>query len=151
MVTVLIKKKYGQLVEELKGEYDNYDEAVKNHRFFHTPRKEITINGIKCWINFFGTHYCGYVRDKNISIDCKNLDYEPHGGFTDPYGFDCAHHDDIILHNVVNNGKGFPYQPTDFSYKGDSSSFKTRKYVIKELEKLTDAIIRYNKCKNSTN
>lgn len=138
------ERKYGDLVKELKEEYDDYEEAIKNNRFHHTDGKEIIINGIKCWINFFGTHYCGYVRDKKcFSIDFENLDYEAHGGYTDAYGFDCAHVGDIMLVNY--NAKGFPYEPNiRYYWHKDISSFKTRKFVIKELEKITNAIIKYN-------
>lgn len=137
------ERKYGDLVKELKEEYDNYEEAIKNDLFHNTRGKEIIINGIKCWINFFGTHYCGYVRDKKcFSIDFENLDYEAHGGYTDAYGFDCAHAGDIILINY--NALGFPYEPNQgFIWYEDISSFKTRKFVIKELEKITNAIIKY--------
>ena len=42
------------------------------------------------------------------------------------------------------NAKGFPYEPNlGYNWHKDISSFKTRKFVIKELEKITNAIIKY--------
>lgn len=81
--------------------------------------KLITINGKKCRIIFNNGYYCGYVLDK---IENK---YIPHGGFTADKGFDCMHYGDISLNVAM------------VSIAYDHSSFKTRKYVYAELEKLT--------------
>ena len=54
---------------------------------------------------------------------------------------------DIMLTNY--NAKGFPYEPNlGYKWYKDISTFKTRKFVIKELEKITNAIIKYNITKN---
>ena len=126
------------LVEELKKEYDDYEEVKKHGTFRNTKGREITINGLKCRINFFGTHYCGYVLDNSIDWNEGNLDYIPHGGLTHPYGFDCAHLGDIVLYNF--NGTGFPYEPK--SMFSEEETFKTRKFVINELDRLTKAILK---------
>jgi hypothetical protein len=83
--------------------------------------EELIINGKRCKISFYNGHYCGYVLD-----DIEN-DYIPHGGFTAEKGFDCAHSGDISLNIVMLSSLDY------------ISSFKTRKYVYAELEKMTSS------------
>ena len=76
------QRKYGDLINELIKEYDDYELAVKENRFRHTIGDELIINGLLCRINFFGTHYCGYVIDKSVqSYDYEKI-YQAHGGYT---------------------------------------------------------------------
>ena len=66
------------------------------------------------------------------------MDYIPHGGLTAANGFDCAHYTDIMLYNL--NGPGFPYEGEGMF--SNNSTFKTRKFVINELDKFTKAILK---------
>ena len=93
---------------------------------------DMVINGFKCQIKFTGMSYCGYVIDERVvnKISEDSIDYTPHGGFTACWGFDCLHCTDI----------GFFGQEL-VSWKG--VSFKTEKFVIKELEKITESILRF--------
>lgn len=136
------QRKYGDLINELIKEYDDYELAVKENRFRHTIGDELIINGLLCKINFFGTHYCGYVIDKSVqSYDYEKI-YQAHGGYTaGQFGFDCAHSGDIVLYNYEGN-IGFPYEPKFFINK--NSSFKTRKFVINELRKITKSLNNLN-------
>lgn len=136
------KRKYGDLIDELKNEYDDYELAIKECRFKHTIGDELTINGLLCKINFFGTHYCGYVIDKSVQKYNYEKIYKAHGGYTaGQFGFDCAHSGDIVLYNYDGNN-GFPYEPR--FYINHNSSFKTRKFVINELEKITESLNKLN-------
>jgi len=94
----------------------------------------VVVNEFKCQIKFTGMSYCGYVVDEKVvnKISEDSIDYIPHGGFTACWGFDCLHCTDI----------GFFGQKL-FSF--DGATFKTEKFVIKELEKITESILRFQK------
>ena len=94
--------------------------------------EDCTINGIKCRIEFYGSHYCGYIIDKRKF----DLPTDPQGGWTGGYGFDCAHAGDITLKN---GDARIPYTPTPTcSYIFET--FKTRQFVWNELDRLTHKI-----------
>mgnify|MGYP003387138627 CR=1 FL=1 len=81
-------------------------------------------------ISFVGGHWCGYL--KGSSDDFKS-EYDPHGGITgggdDTFGFDCAHFTDINLMTAM------LFQAIGSSSSGTVSTYKTKAFVISELEK----------------
>ena len=139
-------KKYCELINELKQEYggeDGYKEALASGRFGKRKIEEIVVNGIRCEINFMGTHYCGYIviNDTIRSISTEKLDYKPWGGFTVDWGFDCYHYNDMSFFGCF---YGYPSKPDNLLDDTDSTiSFKTRKFVLNELDKITKSIKRY--------
>ena len=109
-----------------------------------------------------GGNLCGYV-----SID-DELPYEGHGGITgggfNCQGFDCAHWDDITIHDINNikhreMSKLIKEDSIDNEFKNilnifnkitlkdlSKSSFKTANFIHDECKKMID---EYIKCKNS--
>ena len=136
-------KNYFELISELKNEFPNYQGAIDNGIFNEPKITYMTIDGIKCKINFMGSHYCGYIVDENITknINPDDLDFQPHGGFTAYWGFDCVHAGDI---GFIMCYHGYPSSPQNLIMMGDNSSFKTKKFIINELKKLIASIDRYN-------
>lgn len=137
-------KKYYELIDELKNECggeDEYKKIIEGNKWKRIIF-DVIVNGYKCQIGFMTTHYCGYVVDDRVqNIHEEDIDYEPHGSFTAIWGFDCCHCNDI---NFVGCIKGYPSKPNNiFMINRNTSSFKTRKYVLNELDKITKSIDRY--------
>jgi len=93
--------------------------------------------------NFMGA-YCGYVLvDDHPQIDKINLIteeedvYEPHGGYTASWGFDCAHYTDIYF-----NGKKKTDRWIDAHTK-PVQTFKTYQFVQSECFKIIDSLNAY--------
>jgi len=140
-------RNYSELIDELKKEY-----IVQDGRFIYESRPnyvliKMRINGFDCQISFSGSHYCGYVVDKQThNIVEDNIDYCAHGGWTAGWGFDCAHCTDISFLSYQNK---FPYDPPKgfgnglMEQNSNFSTFKTKKFVIHELTKITESILRY--------
>lgn len=145
------KKNYSELIDELRAEFDQTENVICNDDKKYIKTK-IKVNGLDCSISFNGSHYCGYVIDdlvKNMNISENDIDYEAHGGYTAWWGFDCGHFTDICFMSNMSWSKKeiqFPYEPPKgFGNENNKKkpTFKTRKFVIKELEKITDAILKY--------
>lgn len=90
-------------------------------------RTRLTINGIRCMIAFYGTHYCGYV----LGGECDD-DYVPHGGWTDVCGFDCTHLRDVRLPGEE--------EGCEAACEG-RDSFKTFQFVTQELHRVTRSMV----------
>ena len=148
------ERNYGNLIEELKKEY-----IPQQNSFIHESRPnyvliKLQINGFDCQISFGGSHYCGYVVDKQThKISEDDIDYEAHGGWTAGWGFDCAHCTDIAFLGSLDfcstqKHIKFPYDPPKGMGLRSNSTFKTKKFVIHELGKITESIIRYQNQKD---
>ena len=108
---------------------------------------EFAINGIICSVVFTGNNFAAYVdigetlkRKRNITPSLRKVlrrgesdglenitgIYVPHGGFTHAHGFDCAHRTDITLAKVTK----------------PRASFKSMKFVVNELRRLTESILK---------
>ena len=137
---------YAKLVEDLMLECDIVERqnswgAIWKHA---NLSEDIVINNIKCNISFKSKSFCAKIIDDKVKkIDCKDIDYQPNGGFTSPWYFDCSHHSDIVLF-PDRKSKPFPYKPPAIVYDDDHKpSFKTKKFVLNELEQITESINRY--------
>ncbi len=141
-----------QLRDEI-CEYFELDKRNENNIWKETShyKKDFTIKNFDCRIRYNGWAYCGYIKKIPFEIaSLLNIDddepvstipniYEPHGGWSDSSGFDCAHHDDYVFYdyfsysfsNINKNNKSTP-----------SQTFKSQKYVTLELEKIIDSIIK---------
>ena len=144
---------YKNLIKEI---IENTEETTDGYR---NSSESLVVNGLKCRIKFNGLtgQYNGYVVDDIVkNINENDIDYSPHGGFTAGWGFDCLHHTDISLNPMMNMSSFDPeILKLPFSIKGQkgmfkdsNASFKTKKFVINELNKLTKSIIKYQSHKS---
>ena len=128
----------GPIYEKTKEELENMMKENKDYKIMY---KNFELH-ICCHKNCYW--YCGYITkfDKNLKKkftkkeleNYYNIDdiTEPHGGFTHPQGFDCAHAGDILLWSDKEIQKDGIY---------NTWTFKTHLFVESELKKLVDNII----------
>ena len=128
---------------------------IKNKKII--LRKQLIINNFIVRYTYHRGYLCGYVdkyskkipkkfnKDKykklfikknkitleTLSSKKSSKIYIPKGDYTAPFGFDCGHADDISLleHNNKNNWS--------------EQTFKSRQFVINELDKITKSLIKY--------
>lgn len=89
-------------------------------------------------------HFCGYVisipdniieyKWNNNLSEIKGI-YQPHGGFTAPNGFDCAHYMDLSVGMMQFN------LPDKLKEKS-KATFKSSYFVESELKNIVDSIIQ---------
>ena len=144
----------GEIYKVKKKDLLNKINITLEECFETTKEEEIIINDFPCKIKFINGYYCGYVLidkinkseycDKKINIlinshgcDLSSLiGFAAHGGYSSYFGFDCSHPGDL---SIINRTDDIYIG----SFKSDEKSFKTRSYVIDQLEKMTMGIKIY--------
>lgn len=122
-------------------EYQRYHQDLEEH-----PLLMYTGNhkGYKWTMKRVMGHWCGYLH--NLTEQEINK-MEPHiyggitGGGTDSIGFDCAHHGDYSVGNIVDllSKEGMDEKTIDY-WKKDHGIYKDYSWVLNHLQVLIDLL-----------
>jgi hypothetical protein len=128
-----------------------YTSLVAELERLHGPARtahctHVQVNGTPCAIVCTGGYYCGYVL---ADVSMAAHVYEPHGGWTADWGFDCAHCTDVVLIARLQQSlaededlsEGLALIGDALMFMRPEASFKTFAFVLKELDRITQSLL----------